>query len=324
VSGPSGPAPAGARFALSTRDGWTLVAHRFDAGEGTGVARDAKPEADRDTARGVVVVGPAMGVPQTFYFDFARWLAAHGWTALTFDHRGIGHSLDRPLRGHPATLTDWMREDWEAVLAHAHALAGGRTLAIVGHSLGAQLPAVAESARHVDAMVTVAGGSGHVRGFGPRMRPFFALLTHVIAPASIRVAGYFPGRRLGIIGDLPAGVMHQWRRWCRHPDYLLAHEPGAREAYARAAFPILSLSFTDDAMMPQVNVDTLQAHFRSAPREVRRISPREAGARAIGHVGFFRRRFADTLWPPVLAWLDARAARPAAAPATRTSRRETA
>ncbi|WP_232322533.1 hypothetical protein [Cellulosimicrobium sp. TH-20] len=29
---------------------------------------------------------------------------------------------------------------------------------------------------------------------------------------------------------------------------------------------------------------------------------------AIGHMGFFRRGLRDTLWPELLAWLDARAA----------------
>ena len=289
----------GTRVVLRTGDGAALVAHRFDAA--------GEP-------LGALVVGPAMGVPQAFYADFARAAAARGWIALIFDHRGIGRSLDRPLRGHPATLTDWMREDWEAVLAAAHGLADGRALVVVGHSLGAQLPAVCATAAHVDAMVTVAGGSGYLGGFPWPMRPLLALMWFGIAPVAMRVAGYFPGRRLRTIGDLPAGVMRQWRRWCLHRDYLLAYEPGARDAYARVAFPILSLSFTDDAMMPQSNIDSLQSHFRRAAREVRRIAPRDVGARSIGHVGFFRRRFADALWAPVFDWLDARAAEAASRP----------
>ena len=79
------------------------------------------------------------------------------------------------------------------------------------------------------------------------------------------------------MGDLPAGVMRQWRRWCLHADYLVGVEPGARDAYARLRLPLLSLSFTDDRMMPQRNVDALQAHLSGVRRESPRLSPADAG-----------------------------------------------
>ena len=44
-------------------------------------------------ARGSVVLGGAMGVPQTYYAPFAQWLAAQGWRVTTFDYRGHGDSL---------------------------------------------------------------------------------------------------------------------------------------------------------------------------------------------------------------------------------------
>ena len=112
---------------------------------------------------------------------------------------------------------------------------------------------------------------------------------------------------LRMIGDLQPGAMRQWSRWCLHPEYLVGVEPGAREAYERARFEILSLSFTDDWMMPQRNVDRLHAHFRSARRESRRIGPAQAGG-PIGHMGFFRSRYRETLWPIAGDWLLERAA----------------
>ena len=35
-----------------------------------------------------------------------------------------------------------------------------------------------------------------------------------------------------------------------------------------------------------------------------RLSPRDVGERRIGHFGFFRRRYAGTLWPYAGQWLD--------------------
>ncbi|GAA4402278.1 alpha/beta hydrolase family protein [Quisquiliibacterium transsilvanicum] len=280
---------AGLRLELSAGDGSSVVAHRFDA---------AAPA-------GVVVIGAALAVPQAFYFDFAAWLAQQGFTALTFDYRGVGHAAPRSLRGFRANIDDWIRHDYEAVVVEARRLAGGRPLTVVGHSMGAQLVPLLPSAREVDAMVAVAGGSGHWRGFMPPMWPFMLAMHHVAVPVALPVAGYFPGRRLKMIGDLPSGVMRQWRRWCLHPDYLVGVEPGAREAYARAAFPMLSLSFTDDRMMPQRNVEALHAHLPGVRRETRRFSPADAGG-PIGHMGFFRRRYRDSLWPVALDWIAAR------------------
>lgn len=277
------------RLELVAGDGYRLAAFRFEA---------AAP-------RAVVVVGPALGIRQDFYFDFARDLAGRGLSALTFDFRGIGRSAPRSLRGFPATLSDWIRFDYEAVLNEARTVSGALPVTVVGHSMGAQLPALAPSGRHVRAMVAVAGGGGYWGGLAPAMRPFMLAMLLGVAPASMPLAGYFPGSRLRMLGDLPAGVMRQWSRWCLNADYLVGVEPGAREAYARVRFPILSLSFTDDRMMPQRNIDTLHAHFRHAPRESRRLSPAEAGG-PIGHTGFFRRRYRDTLWPIAADWLLAR------------------
>ena len=41
----------------------------------------------------------AMGVSQEYYADFANWLALHGYAAITFDYRGMGHSRHGSLRG---------------------------------------------------------------------------------------------------------------------------------------------------------------------------------------------------------------------------------
>jgi predicted alpha/beta hydrolase len=110
------------------------------------------------------------------------------------------------------------------------------------------------------------------------------------------------------VGDLPAGVIQQWRDWCLNRDYVVGHEgEPVRLQYAEVKTPILSLSFTDDQYMSLANVESLHGFYSGAPREMKRISPSDVGARSIGHFGFFRKRFADALWPQVGAWLKARA-----------------
>jgi len=116
--------------------------------------------------------------------------------------------------------------------------------------------------------------------------------------------GYFPGKRLRKVGDLPLGVMQQWRRWCLNRDYLVGEGgDSVRAQYAAVTTPMLSLSFTDDEYMSAKNTANMHAFYAGAPRDMRRIAPQDIGARRIGHFGFFRTRFAKTLWPQVTQWL---------------------
>lgn len=68
---------------------------------------------------GVVLIAPAMGVPQRFYTDFANWLAGQGYLAVTFDYLGMGRSRRVPLRQLNVDILDWARHDCSAVLAAA-------------------------------------------------------------------------------------------------------------------------------------------------------------------------------------------------------------
>ena len=250
-----------------------------------------------------VVIGAAMGVPQRRYADFAAWLAAQGVRVLTFDYRGYGDSLQllhgARLRHVQATLHDW-RADYEAATLHLHALAPDVPLLLIGHSLGAQLPGLFDRTDHIAGLLGVATGSGYWRHNAPRLRPRALFMWHGLVPTLTPLFGYFPGKRLGAVGDLPAGVIRQWRRWCLHPDYSGSEGPAARQRYAAARFPILALSISDDEMMTLAGLKSLLALYTHAPQRIERVTPAEHGVPRIGHLGWFHPRFKSNLWP--LAW----------------------
>ena len=76
-------------------------------------------------------------------------------------------------------------------------------------------------------------------------RPLRFVSARDVLPVLTAVAGYFPGGRIGAVGDLPAGVIRQWRRWCLSPDYFASAEgASAREQFDAVRTPIVSLSFT--------------------------------------------------------------------------------
>ncbi|HZW13277.1 MAG TPA: alpha/beta fold hydrolase [Noviherbaspirillum sp.] len=278
---------------VNTKDGFTLAAHRF--------APHGKPKA-------VIVLPTAMGVKQNFYFPFAQFLAQQGFEVLTFDYRGSGASVParfrRSLRGFKANLFDWV-EDYNAAVRTARAWHRNVPLLVIGHSLGGQLPGLLPDNHLIDGIITVAAGSGYWRDNVPQLKRFVWLIWYFVAPVSTTLFGYFPGKKMKIVGDLPKGVIFQWMQWCKNPHYVVDRKgKPIRSGYENLRVPLLSMSFTDDEMMSRRSIDSMHDFYRNAKVERRYIEPSDVQAKRIGHFGFFRPEFQQTLWNQAAGWLE--------------------
>ena len=261
---------------------------------------------------GNVVIGGAMGVRQDYYASFAGWLASQGWRVTTFDYRGSGESAPASLRGFKADLFDWTR-DYEAAIDHAHASLPHAPLYLLGHSLGAQLPGFLRNQEKVSGLLSVAAGSGYWRENAPQLKRMILYFWYVLVPVATRLFGYFPGRKLRKVGDLPAGVLLQWRKWCLNPRYSVGAEgEAARQAYASARFPVLALSITDDELMTLRGTHNLINLYENAPRQIERIAPADLAVRRLGHFGPFRKEHEAKLWSRIAQWLGGLSQRAAA------------
>jgi predicted alpha/beta hydrolase len=245
-----------------------------------------------------MVIAGAMGVRQDFYEPLAKYFAANGVHALTFDYRGMGFSRMGRLRVVDVDVSGWAHGDLNSMLAEAQAMAPGLPLLLLGHSLGGQLLGVLPDNGRVKAAVTVTAGSGYYR-FNDRMPLQVRIFWFVAIPLLTPLFGYFPGKPLRMVGDLPRNVAWQWRRWCLHPEYLLAEGCGYREAFARVRAPILSYSFEDDPIITAPAIDSLHGFYRNARVERRHVRP----AARTGHFGFFAEASRDSLWREALDWL---------------------
>ena len=253
--------------------------------------------------RANVVIGGAMGVRQDYYAAFAQWLAGQGFRVTTFDYRGHGDSLVGPMREVRADLFDWAR-DYEAVISAARAALPEQALYLLGHSLGAQLPGLLRNPDQVDGMLSVAAGSGYWRDNAPRLKRMVPYFWWVLVPLATRLWGYFPGRTLKKVGDLPMGVILQWRRWCLSPTYSVGAEgPAVAQSYGAVRFPVLALWMSDDELMTLRGTHNLVNLYTNAPTRVERIAPQDIKALRIGHFGFFREQFRQSLWPRAAAQL---------------------
>lgn len=256
--------------------------------------------------RGAVIVNPATGVRRRYYDDFAADLAARGWQTVTFANRGIGGSRPERLRGFAARMQEWAELDSEGVLRWLLDEFPGLPVALVGHSFGGQSLGLVPSARRLAAAVLVATQSGYWGHWPGWQKLRLLAFWTVVIPLTTALCGYFPARRLGVGEDQPAGVARQWARWGRHRDYLLRDAPAAwRAGYDAIRMPILGIGFADDPYAPHRAMAAILSLYRNAAVDHRQIDPQAAGLGAVGHFGFFRPRFRDTLWPQASDWLAA-------------------
>ena len=281
-------------LSLTTNEGVTLGARLY---RGAG-----------DSSKGAVLIGGAMGVRQDYYAPFAGWLASQGFDVMTFDYRGMGDSRSaggtRSLRGFDADLYSWAR-DYDTAIDALAGHAPDAPLYLIGHSLGAQLPGMLRNRHRVAGLLSVAAGSGYWRDNAPPLRRSILYFWYALVPVATRLFGYFPGKRLRKVGDLPRGVILQWRRWCLDPRYHVGAEgERLRSQFEQVRFPVVALSMTDDELMTERGTRVLVDCYANAPRRIERIAPADVKADRIGHFGFFRDQFQSSLWARSVALLQ--------------------
>jgi predicted alpha/beta hydrolase len=273
--------------AIPARDGLALAATVYEpAANPTGT---------------VVVISSATAVPQRYYRSFATYLAERGYTAITYDYRGIGGSRPPSLRGFKAGARDWALLDMAGVLDWAHGAYSPRRLFAVGHSYGGQTAGLLPNGALIDAMVTLSSQSGYWRLQGGSQQVAVAFHVHVTLPLLARAFGYVPWSKFSSAEDLPGAFAREWAAWCRNPRYLLGDPTLPLERFRQFRAPVLALSFADDDWGTRRAVDAMMGAYPNLTR--RHIVPAEVGLRSIGHFGFFRQPSA-ALWPQVLAWLE--------------------
>ena len=258
----------------------------------------------RTPNRRAVLLQAAAGVKQDYYAKFAEYLAARGFAALSFDYRGIGRSRPAKLRGFKARMRDWAEKDIGGALDYLARASHGARLIGIGHSFGAQVFGIVPGNERYVAVMTVGAQSGYWKHWRGRGRAGMWLVSHVVLPAMSRLCGYLPARVFGQGEDLPAGVAREWAGWCRHPGYIVG-ALGAQEAYARFTAPIRVVAIADDRYAPPAAVEAFLGFYPNAPRTVEKVQPEKLGG-PIGHFGFFRERFKDTLWKEAADWMEGR------------------
>jgi predicted alpha/beta hydrolase len=264
--------------------------------------------------RHAVLINSATAVPRKVYRGFAGYLARRGCAVLTYDYRGtgdsrqmslVGYNQPKSLVGFKASMSDWAALDMTAAVAWMRERYKTLPLAYVGHSFGGQALGLLANNGEVSRALLVAAQAGYWKLMAtPERYRVYAMLNFIGAPLT-RFKGYAPGWA-GIGEDLPKGVFEQWTRWVMSPRYLfddttLANLPN----FANYKGAMRALCMTDDPWATRPAVELLCSGFTAIKPEVLSITPADANASKIGHLGFFRPEHRDTLWRGAAEWLQA-------------------
>jgi predicted alpha/beta hydrolase len=268
----------------------------------------------RGAKRHAVLINSATAVPRKVYRGFAGYLARRGCAVLTYDYRGIGDSRQKSLVGYnqpkslvgfKASMSDWAALDITAAVAWMRQRYKNLPLAYVGHSFGGQALGLLGNNSEVARALLIAAQAGYWRLMAqPERYRVYAMLNFVGTPLT-RALGYAPGWG-GVGMDLPKGVFEQWTRWVMSPRYLFDEQNlGALQNFPKYQGALRALCLSDDPWATRAAVELLCSGFTSIKPEILTITPADADAAKIGHLGFFRPEHRDTLWRGAAEWLEA-------------------
>lgn len=273
--------------------------------DGFQLAATLRRPASNRAERGLVIINCATGVAARYYRRYAEFLTDQGMAALTWDYRGVGDSRPENLRRRRICWRDWGELDFDAVARWARARDPHGLVAAVGHSIGGFLPGFAEAAPRVDRYLTVGAQYAYWRDYAAHARARLWIKWHVVMPAMTALWGYFPGRRLGWLEDLPAGVAYEWS--FRGPRMERSYPPAERAdvlaRFAAVRSPIVAVAASDDEYATLSAVRRALSYYCSAERKCLSLSPEELGCAAIGHFSLFHVSRQEPFWLATVSWL---------------------
>jgi predicted alpha/beta hydrolase len=258
----------------------------------------------KDTPRRLLLLSGGVGIPQRFFRSFASWLAAQGFTVLTYDYYGVAESAPASLRGLPTSASKWARQDMAGALAWLRSKHPGAPVALVAHSFGGQVAGMLPDHTDIKGLLMLGSATGSQHTYPLRTRLKHRIMWNILLPYYARTKGYLPG---GVMGGahIPAPAALEWRKWCFSRNYLMdsfgRSLPSEWNRYTEVRFPIVAYHASDDQIITEPGVRQLLSFYPNAPHTLHILHPGDFGLSSLGHVRFFRSELQAQLWPRLLA-----------------------
>ncbi|MGW6571740.1 alpha/beta hydrolase family protein [Streptomyces sp. NPDC054945] len=242
-----------------------------------------------DPSAPVLVCMPAMGTRAVSYTPLAESLVEAGFQVVLGELRGQGTSSVQVRRGVRYGYHEMVAYDYPALFRAVAAAFPGAPRHLLGHSLGGQLGTLYLSQEpHMAAGAILVGvPSCHWRGW-PFPQSLGMLAGFQFAAAFAAVYGYFPGRRLKVLGNDSAQVLRDMAAQVRTGRYDVPSSPVDFEPWlARMDLPVLAVAIEGDPMAPAGGVRGLCDKLTSARVTYEELALGE-GAPGGRHYGWIR------------------------------------
>ena len=256
----------------------------------------------------LLLINSATGVKQQVYFSFAKYFAENGFTAITYDYRGIGDSKPKKMNGFHATMRIWGTDDFKTVTDFIKKNYQNHQKFCLGHSVGALIIGMNENAHIFDKFIFVATQDAYIGNLKANIAASAVLGFGIAVPLTTKFFGYFPAHRFGLGESLPKGVAYDWRT-------LILSKKSTSRLYEKIATHFSKdlkqetfiIHAEDDPWVTMKGMENLMnnvyPYLKKTYREIK-VSDSEKGE--IGHINFFR-SFNKKLWKIVLDDLQEKA-----------------
>ncbi len=242
-----------------------------------------------DPSAPVLICMPAMGTRAAYYTPLADAVVQAGFQVVVGELRGQGTSSVRVQRGVRYGYHEMVTYDYPALFRAVADAFPHAPRYLLGHSLGGQVGMLylSQEPHMAKGVVLVGAPSCHYRGW-----PFpvsLGMLAGVhVAVAVSSVVGYYPGRRIGMLGDNSAGTMYDFAAQVRTGRYQVPSSDVDFEALlAKVDLPVLAVTVQGDRMAPSGGTRGLCDKLKSA-RVIHWDLVLDGGARGNPHYGWVR------------------------------------
>ncbi|NQZ86619.1 MAG: alpha/beta fold hydrolase [Colwellia sp.] len=255
--------------------------------------------------KGAILIGPATGIKQQFYANFAVFLAKNGYGVITFDNRGIGESLIGNINECDASLQCWGEKDMPAVFEQLKKTFPKTKYHLIGHSAGGQLVGLMHNAMEFTSIFNFACSSGQLKNMKKMSLIKAHFFMNCFIPLSNFLFGHTKSQWFGMGEKLPKAAAEQWRTWCNGEGYVKVAfgKTVHKHLYHELSIPSLWVNAVDDEIAIDENVLDMISVFSKLETETLTLSAEDYGLNEIGHMKFFSRK-SEILWGHALNWLE--------------------
>lgn len=248
---------------------------------------------------GNIILSSATGIKKEFYINFSQFLVQNGYTVLLYDYRGIGESAPRNLKTSASFMHEWGTLDMNAVLEFMVNEKALTDIIWLGHSVGAQMVGFIKHQEHISKVISISAAFGYWKYLPAPLKWKIWTLWFFVGPLMVFFFGYGAMKKIGWGENLSKNMMKEWREWCLSKKYftgMLETKLGHDKFYGFNR-PITFFYMSDDRLANNITAPLMMSFFPDSPKQIFKISVEKYTNHKVGHIGIFRKKFQNDLWP---------------------------